>query len=181
MKKCVALILVCSFALCLCVGCVTALEEDDDTAGASAQVPTDTAASSETAESEEQTEISEASEDVALELPDIVTIYRDRDGQSIEISDPKIVSELRALFTMDAIDQDTQYGIRTVPTYYVDLHNGMIFGIYSVDEAPCVDLGTAILFPGKDTIKLANLSSQHPLSQEAYDYFWDFIRDADLD
>lgn len=121
------------------------------------------------------------------EPPEKVTIYgwaystdEPVSPPSWEITDPETVAKLQELFNEETINYDVIGGWRTVPTYYVDMHNGLIFGVLHADQLPCAQIAGGMFVREDGTIGLTNTDhTQYGITQEAYDYLFALMRELD--
>ena len=126
-------------------------------------------------------------EDWRPEPADKITIYtwaRTNDGDppmTWEITDPEVIARVNELFTVEAVDFDYTPGWRMGPTYHMDLHNGWSFGVYIIGQPPCALIGSGLFVREDGSIGTVNQGEQYGLSQEAYDYFCDLMRELDAE
>lgn len=114
-----------------------------------------------------------------------ISIYRmsnyDEPPEVWEITDPEVIAEIHELFTVEAVDFDYMPGWRTVPTYHIDLHNGLSFGVYIIGKPPCAQIGSGLFVREDGSIGTVNQGEQYGLSQDAYDYFCELMRELDTE
>ena len=96
-----------------------------------------------------------------------------------EITDPAVIARVNELFTVEAVDFDYMPGWRTVPTYYIDLNNGLSFGLYFVGGPRCARIGSGIFVREDGSIGIVNQGHQYGLSEEAFDYFCELVSELD--